>query len=409
MTEWRTWRISPGKQALAVVLIALALVACLPAGNAYAQDSPFGFLRNLFRRSEPEEVRPQYRAPPVRHKHFRATARPARPAKPAEPPPPEKQTDAKVVMVVGDFVAAGLSEGLQAAYAQSPGVRIIDDTKGSSGFVRDDFYDWPHRIGELIDKEKPAVVVMMIGSNDRQPMKIGAAREPPQSDAWTQEYQKRAEAFAKAVAERKVPLVWLGMPAFRSSSMSSDMLALNDIFQQAAEDVKADFVDVWDGFADEAGDFVVNGPDVDGQPARLRSDDGINFSKAGKRKLAFYAEKPLDKILGSAALPNEGAPGVPAVSGAPGSSAGRPADQTAPISLADPGLGDSTELLGGADAAGRVDIAGKGLAAEGLAPVPQPGRADDFGGKPKPPAAPAAIGAPARPAMPPRSSDAAKP
>ena len=32
---------------------------------------------------------------------------------------------------------------------------------------------------------------------------------------------------------------------------------------------------------------------MNGQPVRLRSDDGINLSKAGKRKVAFYAEKPL--------------------------------------------------------------------------------------------------------------------
>ena len=62
------------------------------------------------------------------------------------------------------------------------------------------------------------------------------------------------------------------------------------------------FVDVWDGFVDEAGKFVITGSDVNGQQVRLRGSDGINLTKAGKRKLAFYAEKDIRKILGDASI-----------------------------------------------------------------------------------------------------------
>ena len=71
------------------------------------------------------------------------------------------------------------------------------------------------------------------------------------------------------------------------------MLAFNDIYRTAAESAGGEFVDIWDGFVDENGAFVDNGPDMNGQPVRLRGADGINLSKAGKRKIAFYAEKPL--------------------------------------------------------------------------------------------------------------------
>ncbi len=40
------------------------------------------------------------------------------------------------------------------------------------------------------------------------------------------------------------------------------------------------------------------GPDLNGQPARLRANDGINLARPGKRKVAFYTEKPLYKLLG---------------------------------------------------------------------------------------------------------------
>src|SRR5690606_32108941 len=198
------------------------------------------------------------------------------------------------------------------------------------GFVRDDFYNWPQEIGTLIEAEKPAAIVVMLGSNDRQQMRVGDTREAPRSEAWNKEYERRAEAFAKIVSAHKTPFIWVGIPAFRSSKMTSDMLAFNDIYRSASERAGAEFVDIWDGFVDESGAFVTTGPDVNGQPARLRSNDGINLAKAGKRKLAFYAEKPLNKILGEAATPGAAAtaPALPVL--APDTPA-EPVDRTVPI------------------------------------------------------------------------------
>ena len=75
--------------------------------------------------------------------------------------------------------------------------------------------------------------------------------------------------------------------------MTASMLAFNDIYRRNIESVGGSFVDIWDGFVDENGVFQQTGPDMNGLPARLRGSDGISFSKAGKRKAAFYAEKPL--------------------------------------------------------------------------------------------------------------------
>jgi hypothetical protein len=160
------------------------------------------------------------------------------------------------------------------------------------------------------------------------------------------------------------------------------MLAFDDIYQRVAEAAGGEYVDIWDGFVDENGAFRFTGPDVNGQPVRLRSDDGITLSKAGKRKVAFYAEKPLNKILGSAAAPGAGfrpnaLPGTgPADMLAPSH------DRTAPISLSGPPADGNTDLLGSKiGAKPRIArTAAERLTIEGVAPSSPPGRADDFGG-----------------------------
>ena len=389
----------------AILLLAVGSLSAFHA-PAMAQDQPSrGWsLRDLLfpRRSERVEPPAELQQPRPRPKVKKARP-PQEPAAP-ETPIVEKAPDARVVLVVGDFMASGLAEGLDTTFADNAGVRIVSRSNGSSGFVRDDFYDWPKQIKSLIETEKPAAVVVMLGSNDRQQMRVGDVREQPRSENWNKEYERRINAFGEAIASTKVPFLWVGMPAFRVSKMTSDMLAFNDIYHSSAESHGGEFVDVWEGFVDENGAFVTSGPDINGQAVRLRADDGINVSKAGKRKLAFYTEKPLMKILG---LTTPGAVTVSAPAGAP-VEAPTPApvpvivDRTVPMLLNDPALDGGSELLGAAPSA-KVDanLPGEKLILKGKASDASPGRADDFSWPPKAtPAAPAATASTTTPTIP---------
>ncbi len=381
------------------LFVALAILAGTAGGaallatssSAQAQERPRTLFQLLFPNRR-EETRPVVREPQPRQRD-RSTSKRVKPRAPASAPaaasapasPPaadvEKAGDARTILVVGDFIAGGLAEGLETAFEGDPTVRIVDRSNGSSGFVRDDYYDWPGNIGAILDEEKPAVGVVMIGSNDRQAMRVDGSSQPVRSDSWSSEYQARATLFASAFSERNIPLVWVGLPSFRFSKMSSDMIAFNDMHRQATEAAGGVFVDIWDGFVDENGAFVTNGPDVNGQPVRLRANDGINFTQAGRRKIAFYTEKPLARIL-------ENGPAGPSAGSEIGEMFGPPIpgmtpviQHTTPVSLTDPELDGGDELLGLVVAPRRENALtpAQKLVIEGLAPDPRPGRVDDFG------------------------------
>jgi hypothetical protein len=276
---------------------------------------------------------------------------------PDTPPIPEKVPDAKTVLVVGDFMAGGLSEGLDIAFEQEAGIRIVDKSSGSSGFVRDDVFNWPQSLSGIIAETKPAVLVAMIGTNDRQQMSVNGVREATASEAWNAEYDRRVTAFAEAAKASGVPLVWVGLPPFKQQTMSAGILAFNDLYRKKAEGITGSFVDIWDGFLDDQGMFTINGVDHTGQPAKLRSSDGINLTKAGRRKVAFFAEKPIRVALG--ALPQQ--PAISALTGPfalPGPMRPvltKPENITSvpPISMFDPAFDGGTELLGGPSSVAR--------------------------------------------------------
>lgn len=424
---WRTCLHRIAVFVLAFVLafaLAVPVVTGLPpVGSAHAQerrtilDMFFGRPRQQQRVYETygdegtvyREAPPRVRRPP---KPQRTKPR-AAPVVPEAPAAVEKQPDAKTVLVVGDFIAGSLSDGLKAAFVDSPGIVVEDRSEGSSGMVRDDYFDWPDMLPVYADDVKPALIIVSFGANDRQQMRIGAVREKYRTDAWTAEYTRRVAAFAALARGRNVPLLWVGMPSFQSPAMTTDMVTFNGIFRAEAEKVGGQFIDIWDGFVDEQGRFVTTGSDINGQQVRLRGADGINLTPAGKRKLAFYVEKDIRRLLGETVAPGED---IPDPSGMKDLVVTAPTSETIvktqPISLVDPELDGASALLDGASLPASTGRSARDLLVEKGEPSPAPlGRIDDFRlvktalvpetPKPAEPATPVAGPVPSAPAPPP--------
>lgn len=375
---------------LIVIAIGITAFVMEPPRQAGAQerrsilDMLFGFGR---RRQPPvyEDVpiyEPRQRQPQQQRQKPKKARQKAKPA-PVEPAPVvvEKLPDAKKVLVVGDFVAGSLGDGLKTAFESTPGIIIETRANGSSGLVRDDYFNWPENLPAYVAEVKPSVVIVSLGANERQQMSIDGEKEKFRTDRWLAEYTRRTGAFAALARSEKIPLLWVGMPPFQSTSMTADMVTLNGIFRTETEKVGGTFVDIWDGFVDEDGKFVMTGSDINGQQVRLRGSDGINMTKAGKRKLAFYVEKDIRKLLGDAAASTQDIPGAGGlkdlVVAAP--TANEDIIQTQPISLDDPELDGASVLLGGNAAltsngkSPRDRLVEKGEIAEAPA-----GRVDDF-------------------------------
>lgn len=299
---------------------------------------------------------------------------------PIEPTPiPEKLIVSKVVLVVGDFMASGVSEGLIQAFERDAGVVVVSKSNGSSGFIREDFYNWSQEIGAIIAETKPAVITVMLGTNDRQPLRLNGLKAAVRSPEWIAEYEKRVERFATTLKQSGLPVVWIGLPPLRQPGQSADVLAFNDIYRKNAERIAAKFVDIWDGFLDVNGVFDINGFDYIGQPTRLRASDGTNLTSSGKRKVAFFAEKPLRLALGELGIEgtsvfnpfNLPGPKLPAASKLV------TITHLPPISLFDPTFDGDTQLLGGGDSSPEANgpkSAAQSLYLDGVAPKPMLGR-----------------------------------
>jgi hypothetical protein len=385
-------------------------------------------------------------------------------------PPPEKH-DAAVaehnVLVLGDAMADWLAYGLEDAYSEQPDMGVIRRHKTVSGLIhyqpKGDPADWAAAAKTILAAEKPDVIVVMLGLNDRVAMREPAAEkadakngdsktgdnkttdkkndkkdarskpgdakgdettdagkpdekvvdtelppddadngEVPQAmtpekggrtangvvefhdDRWTELYNKKIDEMIAVLKSKGVPVVWVGLPAVRGAKATSDSLFLDSLYRDASAKAGITYVDVWDGFVDEAGRFLQQGPDFEGQIRRLRSYDGVYFTKAGARKLAHYVEREITRLLASRsapiALPSE--PATPDASAQPGQPAPRPL--AGPIVPLVASSGGTDQLLGGPGSRpAAVDALVARTLVKGEPLTPPAGRADDFAWPPR--------------------------
>lgn len=360
------------------------------------------------------------------------------PVESSRAPAPKKSetTPTLSVMVMGDSMADWLGYGLEEAFADSPEIGVVRKSKAHSGLIRYEArgdLDWWHVARDMLSNEKADYVVMMLGVDDRTSIRESqveqkkaqeakeAAKDAPKDAAkddkkpdqdaksdtkidddetppsivapepkrgasgaiefrterWEQIYTKRIDDTIAALKSKGVPVFWVGLPSIRGTRSTADVVYLNDLYRARAEKAGIVYVDVWDGFVDENGKFTYMGPDFEGQNRRLRSGDGVNFTKSGARKLAHYVERELRRYMQNRALPLAMPSGTPQLQGAPNEPAARPV--AGPVQALTGVTTSSEELLGGGGTrpaqsdptATRVLVKGEPVAAAA-------GRADDF-------------------------------
>src|SRR5206468_1721054 len=188
----------------------------------------------------------------------------------------------KNVLVIGDAMADWLAYGLEDAYLEQPDMGVIRKHKTTSGLIKyqpkGEPSDWAAAAKGILETEKPddkpADTDLPQDDADNADAPVVApektARNPNgvyefRDDRWVELYSKKIEELANVLKAKGVPVLWVGLPAIRGPKGTADMLFLDSLYREGAAKAGITYVDVWDGFVDEAGRFLQKGPDFEGQ------------------------------------------------------------------------------------------------------------------------------------------------
>ncbi len=391
--------------ALAMALVG-SLLAVAPPNRAIAEESVMNWRAALPQQARPRPEAPTYRA----RRRIEVAPRYQDDAALGLHMPALKldvpilaDPNAPLIAILGDSLADALHFGFDGDSGLKSAYRLLHRTSSASGLVREDYFSWPKTIGTLLAEQRDiTALVIMIGLNDRQVIRAGDQVLEPLSEQWREDYRKRVDAILTLARDAKVPVFWVGLPLMRSPKLSEDLMALNTLIRERVAIFGQTYVDIVDAFADASGGFSATGPDVIGDNVRLRGADGIHFTPAGQRKLAFFVDRALSR------LPNERP--QPAVSTLPAPvpiapSVPNPVPQPVPVRLPStlgpnwnaapggiviapmrPAVGEvrpvspprQANTLADRPAPAYGDTVNRNLFDRGLPPAARPGRSDDY-------------------------------
>jgi hypothetical protein len=278
-----------------LLLIALFAVGEVAPTLVYAQDGGqqaqvqpkrrtlFDF---LFGGGQDNTPQPVVKAPVV-----------VKPKKAALPPPPkptvQKAPTAVRLAVFGDTMAADLAAALDRLYTDDPNILVINQGVASSGFARPDYFDWNKTATDQVNKNTFDIAVMFVGTNDRQSIKQDGSSFKPLTSDWNDIYKTRVAQFVQTLRAANKPIIWVGLPAMKADDVSAVMSQINTIQQLAVFGGGGEFVDIYDRFVDDEGNYSQTGPDLNGNEVTMRKSDGVRFTNAGADKLAFYVSQSI--------------------------------------------------------------------------------------------------------------------
>ena len=206
------------------------------------------------------------------------------------------------VSIYGDSLAAGFGDLLKSNLDRQ-GITTFLATKGSSGLSQPGFFDWPNHLNVWVPQENADVVVIGLGANDGQDVKVDSVSYSPQDPEWSVEYERRVTELVTVVTTEGRSLVWVGTPDGKGKAFRANLATLRTATKNAIDAARANgtdvvYLDTWSLFLGLDGNysqFVID--PSDGERKKSRDGDGFHLSLVGNKILAAAITAEVDEAF----------------------------------------------------------------------------------------------------------------
>lgn len=190
------------------------------------------------------------------------------------------------VAALGDSMMKSVGRAIRKQY-KGAGVDVEVLTSIGSGLARLDLFDWHAQSEVLMNEHAPALVFVMMGTNDNQPMQTAAGVMQFGTTGWNVEYGRRVGKLMDVLLTGgKTRVVWVGLPRMREASMDADIRAIEKIVvQQADARDRVEFYSTYARLSPSDG-YKAYIKKPNGMPLDVRSADGIHLNRNGSEYLA---------------------------------------------------------------------------------------------------------------------------
>lgn len=150
------------------------------------------------------------------------------------------------VLEIGDSLGNDLGWGLARQYETTPGMRLIQLDKSSTGLAAGWFYNWPFHIKQDLDRYHPNLMIVFLGGNDEQAIAVNGVSQAFGSAGWAKAYQSRVRDIASRASHAGCMVLWVGLPIMEPAGYNRGANFLNAQYRAVMTTVPgATFLPTW--------------------------------------------------------------------------------------------------------------------------------------------------------------------
>lgn len=219
------------------------------------------------------------------------------------------------ILVIGDALGGGLGAGMERMAEAAGRYDVTIRFNEESGLARPEVYDWNARLAGILESADFDIIVVLIGSNDRQQIRAGNLRFAFNSPEWTKAYQDQTDRLLDRLAASGARVYWAELPPMANPDYDSDMRVVARLQRERAEARGVTYLELRQHFLGPDGGYTDTGPDDTGDIRKIRGRDGVSFFKQGNNRLGQIV---LAAIAGGGKTdPEPEVAGAPEVAGVP--------------------------------------------------------------------------------------------
>jgi len=226
-------------------------------------------------------------------------AAPLAPKSEAQTPSPKPtRPTVQRILFAGDSMMQGIAPIVMGQLkASHPEWLLRNESQQSTGLSIKRQLDWVQKIKAEIVEHKLTTVVVFLGPNDPWDIyeKKQVIRFP--SPEWEARYNERVSEICEFAKEKKVHLIWIGLPTMKEARVHRGATVQNPIFRNNMEKYGFNFIstEALIGRLDQP--YARFMTDPVGKKINLRAEDGIHFSPQGLQRIAAALLKSIDPDL----------------------------------------------------------------------------------------------------------------
>lgn len=216
----------------------------------------------------------------------------------------EKINMPATILLVGDsMMQVGFGPSLETKLLEYKNVTVVRDGRFSTGLNRIDYFDWYQTTTDLVNANKPDVLIVMFGANDGQGIIDDDGKTYQLEDPmWDTAYTKRVDRYLELFADKVKRIYWVGHPIPKDenqtdvTSFYNKFARMNKIYSEEIKKfANVEYVDAWSRFAID-GKYSPILADNNGLSQLVKGSDGVHVTNHGGNILADFMIGNMDEV-----------------------------------------------------------------------------------------------------------------